>query len=284
MAIAYMLASSACFVSMSALVKLLGDALPLPMLMLCRTLLALPFVYLAAVRTGPVRIRARGDLWRRVVFGALAMYCFYYALTHMALASCVFLSRTQPLWLAFLAPFLTRERMPASGWLAIGCGLGGVALILRPEGGFEPAAAAALGGALTSALAHLYVRRLNRSDRPAVIVFHFTLRLAAISALLAIPVWTWPTAQQWPILAGVAALASTGQYLLTKAYRLDQAPVVSASSYSSIVLSLLYGFVFWREVPAPTAVLGGLLVAAGGTILVLARRGRAEPLDGKGYD
>ena len=277
MAIVLMLCASACFVSMAGLVKLLGDSLPLTVMMLLRSSLALPILFAVLVARGkPVLTKAPSTLLLRTLFGALAMYCFYYALTNMPLADCVFISRTHPLLIALLAPLIVRENPPPITWLAIASGLAGVALVMQPSMEWRLAALAAFGGAAASAVAHLLVRRLNRTDDPTVIVFNFTFLLAVISLLLSLPVFTWPDFSQWLILAGIALFASGGQLLLTKAYQLDQAPIVASASYSSIILSLLYGYLFWDEVPTLATWVGGLLIISGGITLFFMRIGKEE--------
>ena len=53
--------------------------------------------------------------------------------------------------------------------------------------------------------------------------------------------------------------------------------VVAAASYSSVVLSVIYGYFFWGEIPRPTAWFGGLLIIAGGLLLVKSRYRVSEP-------
>jgi drug/metabolite transporter (DMT)-like permease len=64
---------------------------------------------------------------------------------------------------------------------------------------------------------------------------------------------------------------------MTSAYRVDRAPVVAAASYTSVLLSLIYGYLFWKEVPHPLAWLGGGLIVFGGLMLLRARIHVREP-------
>jgi len=267
-----MLCASACFVTMSTLVKAMGDSLPLTELMFLRCLLAVPFLFAALVKRGkPLVTRAWKILMLRAIFGAVAMFSFYYALTNMPLADCVFLGRTQPLLLALAAPFIVGEHAPKEAWIAIFCGLAGSLFIMRPGLAWSSAAWVALLAAATSAIAHLLVRRLGRTDDPGVIVFNFTVLLALVSGLLGFQLFQMPSWQQWGLIAGISLLASSGQYLLTMAYRYDKAPAIAASSYASVVLSVIYGYFFWGEVPAPATWLGGLCIVSGGLWLVYSR-------------
>lgn len=267
-----MLCASACFVTMSTLIKAMGDSMPLTELMFLRASLAVPFLFAALVKRGkPLVTRAWRILLWRALFGTVAMFCFYYALTNMPLADCVFLGRTQPLFLALLAPFIVGERAPREAWVAILCGLAGSLFIMRPGLDWSGAAWVALLAALCAAFAHLMVRKLNRTDDPGVIVFNFTLLLALVSGLLCYKYFQIPSWQQWGLIAAISLFASSGQYLLTMAYRHDKAPAIAASSYVSVVFSVIFGYFFWGEIPEPATWIGGLCIVCGGIWLIYSR-------------
>lgn len=265
-----MFAASACFVTMAALIKTLGRGLPITELMFLRSLIALPVLFGLLLHGGhPLIVHDWKRLLLRMVFGTTAMFCFYYALTHMPLADCVFIGRTQPLFLTLLAPFLVGEQGKKNVWIAISLGLAGTAMIMRPQVDWTLASTAALTAAFLAALAHLMVRRLSRTDVTPVIVFNFTFLLCLISGLATLSTFILPSSRQWLLLFAIAGFASLGQYLLTKAYSLDHAPTVAAASYASVVLSVIYGYLFWNEMPSLSSILGALLIVSGGIYLML---------------
>lgn len=267
-----MLLASASFATMAAVVKTMGTGLPVAEMILIRCLLPLPFC-LAVLLVQKKRLiaQARGLMLLRSLAGFAAMACFYYALTHMPLAECVFLGRTQPLFLALAAPFIVKEKAPAAAWVAIIAGLAGVFVIMQPEAQWRPGAVAALGGAVLSSLAHLFVRRLNRTEEPLLIVFNFFIITAVFSGVWASFQLVWPSPHQWKLLLAVALFATMGQVFMTFAYRFEKAAVVSASSYISIFLSIIYGYLFWGEMPGIHAWLGGLLILLGTFFLIRSR-------------
>jgi len=273
-----MFAASVCFVTMSALVKTLGHELPLSELMFLRCLIALPVLFGLLLHGGhPLIVHDWKTLLLRSLFGVLAMFCFYYALTNMPLADCVFIGRTQPLMLALMAPLFVGEHAGKNVWGAIGIGLVGTAIIIKPQVAWSIASWVALAAAFLSALAHLMVRRLSRTDTSPVIVFNFTLLLCLVSGLAAFSSFTSPSARQWLLLAGISCFASLGQTLLTRAYSLDRAPTVAAASYASVVLSIIYGYFFWDEIPLLSSVIGALLIVSGGIYLMVSTLRAKEP-------
>jgi len=273
-----MLLASACFATMSAFVKGVGQALPLPELVFLRCLLALPVLLLIVrFRRRPYVVQAKKLIIIRTVFGISAMSCFFYALTHMPLAESIFLGRSQPMLVALLAPFVTGERAPVAAWVAIGTGIGGVVLILQPSVSWTFAAWVAVAGAGASAMAHLMVRRLNATDAPLTIVLNFTFLTCIISGLWIAPRFEMPTGGQLQLLMGIALFASLGQLFMTLAYQRDRAPAVASASYTSVILALLYGYLFWGEVPNPLTWAGGGLIVTGGLLLLKSRLQINEP-------
>ncbi|MDH4318666.1 MAG: DMT family transporter [Desulfobulbaceae bacterium] len=271
-----MLCASACLATMSALVKHLGNDLPITELMFLRCLVALPillgFVLLGAK---PLVVKARGTLLIRSILGTFAMYCFYYSLIHMPLADCIFIGRTQPLILALLAPFVVGEKAPRLAWISICLGLVGTACVIKPSMAWSSGAWAALAGACAAAMAHLLIRKLNRTDSPTVIVFNFTFLLALYSGVASVNKFISPTPIQWLHILAISIFASSGQYLLTKAYSLDRAPLVAAASYSSVILSIIYGYFFWNETVSVSSLFGAVLIIVGGLILLSNNRDHA---------
>lgn len=278
MGIIYMFLASASFATMSAFIKAIGPNLPLPELVFLRCLLALPPLMLfVKLRGRPYIVKARKLIILRTLFGMTAMFCFFYALTHMPLAECIFLGRTQPLLLALFAPFVIGEKAPFAAWIAIGTGIGGVILIMQPEVSWSLSGWVAIGGAAFAAMAHLMVRRLNATDFPLTIVFNFTVLTCILSGIWVLPRFVMPTAQQWLLLLCVALFASFGQLFMTLAYQRDRAPAVASASYASVVLAVLYGYFIWGEMPHSFTWIGGILIVSGGILLLKSRLHVNEP-------
>jgi drug/metabolite transporter (DMT)-like permease len=272
--IIYMLLASICFSTMAAMVKGIGDAVPVAELIFLRCLLPLPFFTMIMLKKKiPLIVTAKKLLFYRAIFGTAAMACFYYALTHMPLADCVFLGKSQPLFLALLAPFIVNEKATRETWIAIVTGLIGVILIMNPAMSWQVGGWAALCGAFFAAFAHLMVRKLNKYDNPFTIVFNFFICTALFSLVVALFTQVMlPADNTWWFIVGIATFASLGQFLMTLAYRCEIAPVVAASSYASILLSILYGYFFWGEVPETIALAGAGCLLIGGGILARSRK------------
>lgn len=263
---------------MSAFIKAIGGSLPLPELVFLRCLLALPFLYLIVrMRQRPLIVKAKKLLLLRTVFGMAAMTGFFFALGRIPFAECMFLGRTQPLFIALLAPHILGEKTPAASWIAIITGLAGAIMILQPGAGWSVGAWVAVGAAGSSALAHIMVRRLNATEYPLVIVFNFTVMVCIFAGLWSVPYWVTPDRVQLFLLVCIALFASLGQLCMTLAYQRDRAPAIASASYTSVVLAVIYGYFIWGELPQPLTWLGGGLIIAGGIQLLRTRFHVNEP-------
>ena len=106
MGIILMLLASASFATMAAMIKAIGPDLPLSQLVFLRCSLAVPILLAILISQGrPIIVKARKLLLWRTGLGILAVHCFFYALTHMELASCIFIGRDGKLCLCRNRPY-----------------------------------------------------------------------------------------------------------------------------------------------------------------------------------
>jgi drug/metabolite transporter (DMT)-like permease len=266
----YMAASALFFSAMSALVKVAGHRLPPQEIVLVRVVITLVLSYAMVRRAGlsPWGTR-RGALALRGLLGFSALSCYYWTLTHMSLAEATTIHHMAPIWTAIGAWVLLKERVGLAAFGAIALGLAGVVLVADPGAASMERwpIAVALAGSLCSGMAYVTVRQLSRHEDPLVIVFYFPL----VALPLAIPwTWTvavWPTAEEWGVLFGVGVFTQAAQVCLTRGLSLERAGRASAVGYLQVALAVMWGVIFFGEVPAVWTLAGAALIV-GGTVLV----------------
>ncbi len=271
---ALMIYASACFSVLAAVVKHLTADLPAIELVFWRALLAFPVLALVLRRrrVHPVP-KAKGLMLVRVLFGAAAMTLFYVALGELPITDALLLAKMQPLWIALLAPLVLHERASAATFASIGTSVLGVVLVLQPSLEVSVAGGLAIvASTLLSALAHMSIRRLSATDEPDVIVLGFVAGTAVLTAPVALAVMVWPTPEQWLYLGLVAALATAGQLLMTRAYATEEAPVVATAGYTTVLYGVLLGVLVFGERPPVLTWIGGALLVTAGLGLVWSRR------------
>jgi len=285
----YMTQAAFAFSVMSVFVKWLGARLPTQEIVLLRSLVSLA-ISLALLRRAGVTPwgNRRGLLLLRGVWGFAALSCVFYAVAHLPLADATMIQYLHPSFTALLAALVLGERADRSLVLSIALGSGGVLLVTRPAFLFGGAAAAlppwavaaALGGALLTAVAYVGVRSLSATEHPLVIVLYFPLVSAPAALPSVLMRGIWPHGVEWLFLAGVGVSAQLGQLWLTRGLSLETASRATALSYLQVVFAALWGALFFGELPGAYTLAGAGLIAAGMGVgaRAAALRGRAQAL------
>lgn len=191
---------------------------------------------------------------------------WFFGIASLPLAEVFAIEFTVPLWTAGLAPLLLQERMTSSRFLAVGLGLAGMLLILKPGlAAVHPAALAVLGGAGGYALSHTLTRKLTVRDAPLAILFYMTAIQLPLGFFLSLHGWTTPSLPllPWLLVVGLAALSA--HYCLANALTLADVTVVVPLDFLRLPLIALVGFVFFGE-GLEWSVFFGALVMLGGNL------------------
>ncbi|MNI42206.1 EamA-like transporter family protein [compost metagenome] len=77
------------------------------------------------------------------------------------------------------------------------------------------------------------------------------------------------------LMIGIVSLL--GQLFLTRAFTHTNAVVVQVVSYMGLMLNVLFGFLFWNEVPDIITIVGGVMIVAG--CIALSRSSHHEALN-----
>ena len=271
-----------------ALIKKVSADLVLWQIFVLRSLLAIPLL-LVVLRTRfrQVALRPRAMGWTAVRSLMLTfMWVAYYAsLPHLPLSIAAAAYYTLPIFITLFAALFVGERVRPAGWLAIGLGFCGVALVLKPAAGdFNLYALLPLLSAMLYALAMILTRTKCRDEHPLVLsgalnlAFIFvglaaTLSGGAISGESASSSFlsgTWA-----PMAAGevVAILLLTIAILTASigtavAYQTGPSSVVATFDFAYVGFAVIWGFVFFAEVPDAVTLGGMALIVTAGVIAV----------------
>ena len=286
-AIGLKLASALLFAVMSAVVRLLGDTVPVGQMMFFRSLFAIvPVVVIYAWRrelaSAIYTSRPFGQLGRGLLSGA-GMFTNFAALTRLPLADATAISFASPLFTVALAAIILKERVRIYRWSAVIVGFVGVIVMLVPHLDSRPyasaASAAATAGVLFAIMSVfcnagtvIQTRRLTRTETTPSIVFYFSL-ICAILAALTLPFgWHTPDLLDLAALISLGLLGGLSHILLTESYRLADASVIAPFDYSSMLWALLLGYWIFGEVPTALVFIGAGIVAAAGLYVIWRER------------
>ena len=129
-------------------------------------------------------------------------------------------------------------------------------------------AGAALAAAVLSAFAQVFARGLVATETTASVAFWFTIT-SSVCGLATLPFgWVVPDAGHLALLVAAGVLGGTGQILLTESYRHAELAVIAPFDYTSILLSLAFGWFVFAEAPTPTVLGGAALVVLAGLFIL----------------
>nr|WP_156963002.1 DMT family transporter [Lysobacter daejeonensis] len=268
-----MLLAVALFALMDAGLKGLAGHYPPFQVAALRGAASLPFVLAWSLFTAGPRtlLRVRWSLHLlRGVLGVVMMAAFAYALRRMPLSTAYSIFFVAPLLITALSvPFLG-EHVGPRRWVAIGIGLVGVLVVLRPtgEGVLSLAGIAVLVAALGYAVSAITVRVLARTDSTQAMMVWLLAMMAIGAGAIAWPDWVpLRSADVWLIL-GVGVAGALGQYAITEAFRLGEASLIAPLEYTALLWGVILDATLWGVLPDRVTWLGAAIIIASGLYLL----------------
>ena len=110
-------------------------------------------------------------------------------------------------------------------------------------------------------------------------VFWFSLVSSVGSFALFRNDFVVPHGAQWAALIGLGVAGTIAQLLMTSAYKHSPASVVSPFSFASVLFSVLWGLLFWSEIPDFWSFLGGMILIVSGIGIIRLGKNRGELSD-----
>ena len=272
--IALIVTSSFFFALMSAFVNLAGE-LPFFQKALFRNLVAmLVSGGILAFRRIPIRIPAGCGvpLTARVLCGMAGVFCNYYAIDHLLLASSNSLNKLSPFFAILFAALFLKERVSRAQLGCIALALAGsLLLVLSNLSSVGFATCVALLGGVVSGAAHVALRALRGSHEidSSVIVFLFCAVSTLVALVPSLLYWTPMSGRQvlFMLLAGSSCTAA--QYALTGAYCYAAPKDISIYDSSQIIFSGLLGYVLFGQIPGAISLLAYTLIILASVLLFL---------------
>ncbi len=262
----------AVFASHDALIKVLGGTYSVMQIIFFATLFS--FVPMAVTI---LTDRTTGNFlphhpWLVLLRSALmvtSMVCAFYAFSVLPLAEVYSLLFAFPLIVTVLSIPILGEVVRAQRWAAVGVGLIGVLIVLRPGAtDITLGHLAALTAAFCSAFGSVLVRKIGNEERSAVLILYPMLLAILVMSLLQPAVYQPPSLLHLAMMALVGVFSVIAQHLIILAYRAAPAGVVAPSQYSQIIWATIFGMIFFGEHPDGWVAVGASIIIASGVFVV----------------
>ncbi|MEM9196209.1 MAG: DMT family transporter [Pseudomonadota bacterium] len=212
---------------------------------------------------------------------SLALFCatmsLFTALAFLPLPTAIAVFQAGPLFVTIFAFFILHEPVGPRRWAAVGVGLMGALIIIRPGAEvFSPIALLPLISALCYGAFVTATRFLGSEEDPWT-SFLYTALFGTVLASLIVPFfWTTPSMADVGLFALMAAFGAAGHYVLIHALRFASASTLAPYAYVSLIFSTFWGFTLFADLPDLWTMFGALVIVAAG-LYVWHRERRVRP-------
>ncbi len=275
-----MMGSMAAFTVNDALVKVVGQDLPLFQLVATRGALATVLVFILARHLGALHLNfPRQDKWL-IAFRCLAelsaTFFFLTALMHMPLANVTAVLQALPLTVTLGAALFFGEVI---GWrrvAAIALGFVGMLLIIRPgPDGFSIYAIYALIAVVSVTVRDLITRRMSAEVPSMVVTLATSLSITSAAAIAStFEGWVPLSTVSGALVASAAVFVLMGYLFSVMVMRVGEVGFVAPLRYSSLLWALGLGWAVFGDWPDAITMLGAALVVGAGMFTLFRERSR----------
>ena len=272
-----MIAGSALLVANDATLKHLSHAYPVGQVICLRQaatlLMVVPYVMMV---TGWAAARVHqwpGQIFRGLLLVASTGFMVT-ALSLLPLTTVTAITFLSPIFVVLLSIPLLGERVGARRWAAVLMGFAGVLMIVQPGTvSFEWALLLPVVTALSTGLREVLTRQLSHTETSISILLCTTV-IVFLAGLATAPFgWKAVDAESVYLFLFAGVCNAGAQFLMIEALRMGEASLVAPFRYSAFIWAILFGYLFFAELPGLWVLLGVGLIALGGWYSVRSEHG-----------
>lgn len=284
--------SSLCFSINDATVKFMSGDFALPQLMFLRSILAMAVIVFILSRLEGQKLSLRGSrrgvLVLRGLLMVLANLFFFLGIAVLPIADTVGVFFICPLLILAMSVLFLGEKAGPRRWSAVGIGLLGVLIMLRPGGdGFQIALILPLIAAACYAVLQVMTRAIGDAVSATTMSFYLQISFFVIMGAMGIAFgagqldgqggtlfafllrpWVWPVAADLPLFLVIGVATAGSNYFVSQAYRLGEASLVAPLEYAALPMGVLFGVLIFGDWPSLNSWVGMTLIVGAGLFVV----------------
>lgn len=204
----------------------------------------------------------------RAFFNVGALIAWYTALSLVPLGDAVALALAGPLFVTIGAMLFLGEKIRMRRWLALGVGIFGVLVIIRP--GFETVSVGLLIvilSAASSAGTKLFAKHLSKTDSAVSCSAYVAILQTPISFCFALFVWQVPSLEQLAWLAATGVLVAFAHLSMVQAFQYAEVSALEPFVFTRLIWAALIGFFIFNEFPGFWTWLGAAIIVTASTYI-----------------
>ena len=204
----------------------------------------------------------------RCLFGLIALISIFIALRNLPLATVVSISFAAPIFTTIFSIFFLSERVGLYRWLAVLIGFIGIIVITEPGFSslniyyFYP-----IIFCLGLSYVAIAIRQLSTTEPVWLISLNFSAAITLVSFFTIPYGWIMPDVKDLILLCMIGVFGGVANLWLSQSYKFSEVSLVSPLKYLALVFGIIFGYLFWDEIPTIKTLLGASLVIISSLII-----------------
>ena len=207
--------------------------------------------------------------FKRCFAGLIAIVAIFIALRNLPLATVVSVTFAAPIFTTIFSIFFLNEKVGIYRWMAVLVGFVGIIIISEP-------------GYSSLNIYYLYpiifciglsyvaiaIRQLSSTEPVWLIGLFFSISILIMSFFsLFEQVWILPNLKDLFLLSMIGILGGLANLWLTQSYKFSEVSLVTPLKYLALVFAIIFGYLFWDEIPSIKTLIGSSLVVFSSIII-----------------
>ena len=208
----------------------------------------------------------------RCTSGLIALVAIFIALRELPLATVVSISFAAPIFTTIFSIFFLSEKVGVFRWLAVLVGFVGIIIITEPGiSQLNIFYVFPIIFCLGLSYVAITIRQLSSTEPVWLIGLFFSIAILIISVFsFFIEGWVSPNLRDLFLLSMVGILGGLANLWLTQSYKYSEVSLVTPLKYLALVFAIIFGYLFWDEIPTIKTLIGAFLVII--STLIIFRR------------
>lgn len=215
----------------------------------------------------------------RDIGGVLSFSTFFTSINIIGLVDATVLYYLSPFIIPFAVKWIDKtHKISASPWWTTTIGFLGMIVMFKPGGElFHPLSLLGFAAAIFSAISWTAMSALTQKGEPlSKTMFYFFLVGIIISFPFLFFFWQTPSAHEWFLFLCFGASSALAQFLLILSYRYTTALYLAPASYMTLIFTIAFSYLLFKEIPSLTSLFGAFCIILGGILSFSLRKKRAK--------
>ena len=206
----------------------------------------------------------------RSLLSILESGCFILAFRYLSLADAHSIGALTPIVVVVLSYIFLREKISPRIWFAVFIGFIGVLIVMRPGlTVFDPASLIPLAAAFFLGLYQIVTRKVSAVDKNETSLFYAGIVGMFLMGFISFFYWKPMSVDFILMFLGVGALYSSGVYFQIVALSKARASIVQPFHYTLIFWSIIFGFLFYKDIPDLFTITGAVVIIISGVYIFI---------------